>query len=254
MNPGIRTTAGLLIGLATLVVSRAAPAFADNSYFAVAINTLADSSDPNSDIVFTSILEMSEADRDGNVVAWQINNAYFTQHISGVSKRNWKADSIGVDTSDGLWWVQHADPDAPVQAEFDLPPELTGEAAVYQSSAPEPLVFLLKGRTGAHGYSLLRYDYSFRLLNEEDPEEEDIDDIGEFEDDPVSLQAGYLLDAGANILQLASDDPDSDFYIAGLGLSIVLANGWMPYADVSYWGGYEDLDRVRLQVGLRREL
>lgn len=76
----------------------------------------------------------------------------------------------------------------------------------------------------------------------------------EFEDDPVSLQAGYLLDAGANILQLASDDPDSDFYIAGLGLSIVLANGWMPYADVSYWGGYEDLDRVRLQVGLRREL
>ena len=81
-----------------------------------------------------------------------------------------------------------------------------------------------------------------------------VDYSHEFEDDPLSLRTGYLLDAGASTLQLASDDPDTDFYIAGLGLSSIFANGWMPYIDVSYWGAYEDLDRLRLQIGLRKEL
>ncbi|MEZ5559555.1 MAG: autotransporter outer membrane beta-barrel domain-containing protein [Pseudomonadales bacterium] len=81
-----------------------------------------------------------------------------------------------------------------------------------------------------------------------------IDYSHEFKDDPLSLRTRYLLDADGNTLRLASDKPDTDFFIAALGLSAVLPNGWMPFIDLSYWGAYEDLDRVRLQAGLRKEL
>lgn len=76
----------------------------------------------------------------------------------------------------------------------------------------------------------------------------------EFEDNAADLRAGYVLDAGDNTLALAGDDPDLDFFTATAGISAVLANGWMPFVDVSYWAGYQDLDRVRLLVGLRKEL
>lgn len=76
----------------------------------------------------------------------------------------------------------------------------------------------------------------------------------EFEDELTALQAGYLQDAGANTLTIAGDKAERDYFVTAAGLLAVLPNGWMPFIDVSYWAGYKDLDRTRLQIGLRKEL
>jgi uncharacterized protein YhjY with autotransporter beta-barrel domain len=76
----------------------------------------------------------------------------------------------------------------------------------------------------------------------------------EFNDDASQVRTGYLLDTAGSTLSLTGDKPDTDFFIAALGISAILRNGWTPFVDVSYWAAYEDLDRTRLQVGLRKEL
>lgn len=76
----------------------------------------------------------------------------------------------------------------------------------------------------------------------------------EFEDDANELHTGYILDASANTFQLSGDKPDSGFITSSIGISTVFPNGWMPFLDVSYWSGYEDLDRLGVRAGLRKEL
>ncbi|MFT5482877.1 MAG: hypothetical protein ACI9GW_001532 [Halieaceae bacterium] len=76
----------------------------------------------------------------------------------------------------------------------------------------------------------------------------------EFEDDANDMRAGYVLDASANSFQLSGDKPDSGFVTSSIGISTVFANGWMPFLDISYWSGYEDLDRLGVRAGLRKEL
>jgi uncharacterized protein YhjY with autotransporter beta-barrel domain len=75
----------------------------------------------------------------------------------------------------------------------------------------------------------------------------------EFEDDPVDLRTSYVLDASAS-LPLSADEPDTSYITASVGVSTVFPFGWMPFLDVSYWAGYDDLDRLRVQAGLRKEL
>ncbi|MCP5117621.1 MAG: hypothetical protein GY953_42905, partial [bacterium] len=41
-----------------------------------------------------------------------------------------------VDTPDGLWWIEHADPEDPQLGEFDMPPLVSGAAAA--QTEPEP--------------------------------------------------------------------------------------------------------------------
>lgn len=76
----------------------------------------------------------------------------------------------------------------------------------------------------------------------------------EFEDDPVDLRTAYVLDSAGASLELSGDDIDEDFVVAGIGLSAIFPNGWVPFIDFSYWAGYKDLDRMRIQAGLRKEL
>lgn len=76
----------------------------------------------------------------------------------------------------------------------------------------------------------------------------------DFDGGSSALSAGYLLDASGNRLRLDSDDADTDYFTLGAALTAVLPNGWMPYIDVSGWVDYQDLDRYRVLVGLRKEL
>jgi uncharacterized protein YhjY with autotransporter beta-barrel domain len=81
-----------------------------------------------------------------------------------------------------------------------------------------------------------------------------VDYAHEFEGELTVLNAGYLQDASSNTLTITGDKFEKNYFIAAAGLMTVLPNGWMPYVDVSYWAGYEDLERTRVQIGLRKEL
>jgi len=74
------------------------------------------------------------------------------------------------------------------------------------------------------------------------------------DDERVELRTSYLLDAGENTLDLAGETPDDLFVVASVGISTVLPHGLTPYLDVSYWAGYDDIDRLSVVIGLRREL
>jgi uncharacterized protein YhjY with autotransporter beta-barrel domain len=80
-----------------------------------------------------------------------------------------------------------------------------------------------------------------------------IDFAHEFEDRPIDYTTRYLLDGNGNRLRLSADDPDQNYVTAAIGMSTILPNGWIPYADVAYWAGYDDLSRTRVQIGLRHE-
>ncbi len=219
----------LLTSLVTAFFFNAGQVHADNSYFLIAFDTLEDSSDPNSDVVFKTILELSESDRDGDAVGWQVDAAYFVQPMSG-GDRLWKTSAVNVSTSDGLWWIEHTKPDEPSHAEFDLPPLMSGEAAIHNQTAPQPLVYSLMGRTGTHGTDELRFDYSFRLLNEPEPEEEEDDDIGgvdpEPEYPPFSVTANTT--AAAVITDIVASPIDRE-------LSVLIADKKWTGANLDAW-------------------
>lgn len=87
-------------------------------------------SDPLSDVLFTLRLELTEKDLHGNSIGWEVLSVNIRQHAkNGQPERKWSEFSPVVDTSDGLWWTEHADVNAPVLSEFSEPPLIWGTAA-----------------------------------------------------------------------------------------------------------------------------
>lgn len=139
---------------------------------------------PESAVVFAVRLELRAVDSDANGVGWEITTAKFRQPDT-----TWTEDSPYIDSPDGLWWVDHADPNAPEESEFVLPPLLVGTATA-DDPLDDDLDYDLEGveyspppgeppyeNTGA-------LDYSFTLAHEEDPLEEGDDEPVEVPDDP----------------------------------------------------------------------
>jgi outer membrane autotransporter protein len=75
----------------------------------------------------------------------------------------------------------------------------------------------------------------------------------EFKDDSRISTTRFALAPTAPAFQVASDAPDRDYFNAGVGVLVVLPNGWMPFVDYEGLLGYSDFDRHRLTVGLRVE-
>ena len=88
-----------------------------------------DPDDPNSTVTFTIMLCLKKAETDGNSIGWDITGIRFRQPGEiGSASAVWIDSDPNVPTGDGLWWVEHADPDDPQLGEFDLPPHLVGTA------------------------------------------------------------------------------------------------------------------------------
>jgi hypothetical protein len=85
-----------------------------------------------------------------------------------------------LDTPDGLWWTTHGDIDQPALDEFDVPPQMSGEADA-ASSGYGDLEFTLKGvaiSPGSPPYPTTAYlDYEFLMIGE--------GPVGEGNDEPV---------------------------------------------------------------------
>jgi hypothetical protein len=213
------STAGTLLACFAAFFANALTANADNSYYTIAFETLENSSDPSSDVVFKTVLELSEADRDGNDVGWEVIGAYFIQPVSGGSDKAWKTDAVTVPTSDGLWWVEHGKPNEPQAAEFDMPPLLAGEASAWLQTT-QPLVYSVEGKGGYHGENMLRFSYSYRLKYEEEPEEEEDDDEGGIDEDPwippISVMSREVADTTSHLTDSQTIDQGLLAMIAAL--------------------------------------
>jgi outer membrane autotransporter protein len=78
--------------------------------------------------------------------------------------------------------------------------------------------------------------------------------VREFERDGASSRIGFQLDQAGNRLSLEGDRRDSDFFDLGVGVVMLLPNGWMPFIEYQTTAGHDDLDRDRIAIGLRVEL
>ena len=91
--------------------------------------THADPNDPNSPVQFEIRLKLKNMDSDGDAIGWDVTELRVREYDpNGVLSRSWTDADPNVPTSDGLWWVSHADPNTPVDSEFTVPPHLIGTA------------------------------------------------------------------------------------------------------------------------------
>ncbi len=75
----------------------------------------------------------------------------------------------------------------------------------------------------------------------------------EFENDPQTVSASFVLDPAGNQYLMTGASGDKDSINAGLSLALVLPNGWMPFFDFSILLENKGLDRQRGTLGLRVE-
>jgi len=186
-----RRTVSLLIGLA-LWGTTYATAQADLPNDRVAEYYIRETpTDPESDVIYTVTLELTAVDQDGDKIAWEITEFALTEPGQGNQDDTvWVDDAPDPDTADGYWWVEHADPEDPQNAEFDLPPLLVGTADAVDPG-DEDMKYDVSGAycnsqcQQLFGGEVGALDYSFTLASEEDPEEEGDDEPVEIEGDSL---------------------------------------------------------------------
>jgi hypothetical protein len=92
-------------------------------------------SDPNSPLAFLVSLSLTASAGDCTETGWSITEIEVRQvGANGGSDRVWTERYPYVPTTDGLWWVSHADVASPQASEFALPPQLMGTAMAADSS------------------------------------------------------------------------------------------------------------------------
>lgn len=167
------------------LLSSAATALATNDYFRLSYTIREDPSDPGSDVIFKVIMEMSAVDQDGNWIGWQVDTLYFVEPSqSGGDDEVWKTDIYDIDSADGLWWVEHEKPNDPSIKEFDMPPEISGEAPPLNSQYMGGLIFIYWGENIEHALGEAKMGYTFTKTGEAEPEAEDEERITEIDRDP----------------------------------------------------------------------
>ena len=96
--------------------------------------------DPASPIDFTITMGLMKDTVNGNDIGWLVN-VVTIRKVDGQGNvlTTWSKNQPFVDTEDGLWWIEHADPNAPVNSEFLVPPLISGTAP-----SPNPNVVSLE--------------------------------------------------------------------------------------------------------------
>ncbi len=137
---------------------------------------------PESPVKFSIQVELKAAEVDGNSVAWIVQYATFQRISNGVVLAEWQQDAPEVISSDGYWWVEHADAAAPLTSEFKQPPRLLGRATSLAESVPD-LDFDIKGSIQSPpsgNPALTSLNYSLAFVGNTAPEEEG-------DDEPVGI-------------------------------------------------------------------
>lgn len=85
-----------------------------------------DPNDPNSAVKLTVRLSVHALSQSGAWVEWRVTQIEIEQNLPTVGL--WTMNNPTLVTVDGSWWVNHAAPASPVDAEFGAPPRMTGTA------------------------------------------------------------------------------------------------------------------------------
>jgi hypothetical protein len=105
-------------------------------------------SDPESPVDFIVVLELTAEDVDGDAVGWAVTSIRIGQLDEwGFTIGDWSQSDPVVASTDGLWWLEHADGENPTTSEFVILPTILGTAAPELANDPD-LDFFLEG-TGA---------------------------------------------------------------------------------------------------------
>jgi outer membrane autotransporter protein len=81
-----------------------------------------------------------------------------------------------------------------------------------------------------------------------------IDFEHEFDTDAPATSARFLLDSGNTQYLLNAQERESDTLNVGVGLLVILPNGWMPFVDYQILLGNSQRDSYRITAGLRKEI
>ena len=95
-----------------------------------------DPTNPGSRVQYVLSSTISAQEQDGDWIGWEVQSYKITEKAVLGSDTVWAADFPFVDTSDGLWWVEHADPDNPIPSEFALPAGIVGAAVSNDPGVP----------------------------------------------------------------------------------------------------------------------
>ena len=97
-----------------------------------------DASDPDSDVRYEIELFLTADEIDGDSVGWDITSSTLREFDEfGTTITKWTDSAVTISTNDGLWWIDHADAQAPVSAEFIEPPLIYGTGQSGDPNAPD---------------------------------------------------------------------------------------------------------------------
>jgi hypothetical protein len=109
-----------------------------------------DSSNPSSTTVIRLTLKLHAVQQVDDQIAWQVLECWVRHPTVGSPDEVWLESLPAVGTSDGLWWVQHANPAEPAVTDFTAVPLISGRGT----------------RVGGQGDDL---DYAFEGTSEPPP-------------------------------------------------------------------------------------
>lgn len=148
-----------------------------------------DPSNPNSPIDYILSLSISAQEQDGDWIGWQVDNYQITEKATLGSDTIWDVDLPDVGTADGLWWVEHSDPDNPVRADFKAIAPVV-DTAVADDPNGDDLEFDVSSGVytppqGGDPWEITTaLDFTFTVSGEADPSDSGTDEPAEMPDMP----------------------------------------------------------------------
>ena len=134
----MKTKTGALVLTVLLVFCGAVDARPPD--FTLTLNVRETEGDLESDIDFTVTMGLMKDTVDGNDIGWDVIVVTIREmDDEGNVVTTWTKNNPDVATPDGLWWIEHANPAAPVNSEFLVPPLISGTAP-----SPNPNVVSLE--------------------------------------------------------------------------------------------------------------
>ncbi len=146
------------------------------------------SDEQNRELIYWIVLYLEESDRDSNSIGWAVDKVKIIEFNDPAADRDWIDLSPTVDTSDGLWWVDHADLNDPQPEEFVMPPFVDGTA---DAQGPQELPYL---DYDFEGVDLALSEYYFTVtaaLTFIFTEENETTPLIERTFEPVEVEIGY---------------------------------------------------------------
>ncbi len=85
--------------------------------------------DEASSLIYEYEMHLTAQQQNGNSIGWAVDSVTIRELDENETVINtWVDSAPNVDSTDGLWWVVHADPANPVVGEFSVSPAIDGTA------------------------------------------------------------------------------------------------------------------------------